>query len=103
MCNIANLHAISLLRLNDLRKSLDWLRRCKELAECNPKCLAITYNNLACYYKKIGHHRTALIQLEKALELEDQQEDNSFKADTHLNVCAVLSGMGRHDLAMHHA
>ena len=61
MCNIANLHAINLLRLNDLRKSLVCLRRCKQLAECNPKCLAITYKNLAFYYKKIGHHRTGLI------------------------------------------
>jgi len=30
-------------------------------------------------------------------------DDLSFKADTHLNTCAVLSLMGRHDLAMHHA
>lgn len=30
-------------------------------------------------------------------------DDLSFKADTHLNLCAVLSIMGRHDLAMHHA
>ena len=30
-------------------------------------------------------------------------DDPSFKADTHLNTCAVLSQMGRHDLAMNHA
>jgi len=30
-------------------------------------------------------------------------DDLSFKADTRLNTCAVLSSMGRHDLAMHHA
>ena len=35
--------------------------------------------------------------------MSNENEDNSFKADTHLNICAVLSGMGRHDLAMHHA
>jgi len=28
---------------------------------------------------------------------------HSSKADTHLNICAVLSEMNRHDIAMHHA
>jgi tetratricopeptide (TPR) repeat protein len=53
--------------------------------------LAITYNNLACYYKQTGNPRTALIYLEKALDLESFMDDLSFKADTHLNTCAVLS------------
>ena len=42
-------------------------------------------------------------KLEQALELECNIEDASFKADTHLNICAVLSQMGRHELAMNHA
>lgn len=41
--------------------------------------------------------------LEKALEIEDDLDDDSFKADTHLNTCAVLSQIGRHDLAMSEA
>jgi hypothetical protein len=41
--------------------------------------------------------------LEKALELEDCIEDAGFKADTHLNLSAVLSQLGRHDIAIHHA
>lgn len=40
---------------------------------------------------RLGHTRTALIYLEKALELEGFLEDSSFKADTHLNISAVLS------------
>jgi tetratricopeptide (TPR) repeat protein len=79
------------------------LKESEKLSENNPRCQAITFNNMACYYKRLGHTRTALIYLERALELEGYMEDSSFKADTHLNISAVLSQMGRHDLAMHHA
>jgi hypothetical protein len=44
-----------------------------------------------------------LIYLEKALELEQDMDDPMFKADTHINTCAVLSSLGRHDVAMNHA
>ena len=51
----------------------------------------MTYNNLACYYRKLGHLRSALIYLEKALDIESKQEQTAAMADTHLNTCAVLS------------
>ncbi|MFO0004261.1 MAG: tetratricopeptide repeat protein, partial [bacterium] len=46
------------------------LRQSEALAENNAHALALTYNNLACYYRKLGHLRSALIYLEKALDLE---------------------------------
>jgi tetratricopeptide (TPR) repeat protein len=79
------------------------LKKAETLSENNPRCQAITYNNLACYYKRQKKTRSALIYLEKALELENDMDDPSYKADTHLNTCAVLSEMGRHDLALNHA
>mmetsp|Transcript_12965 Transcript_12965/g.20081 ORF Transcript_12965/g.20081 Transcript_12965/m.20081 type:complete len:89 (+) Transcript_12965:170-436(+) len=88
---MANLHALNLLRLDKNQQALGWLKKSETLAESNSRCLAITYNNLACYYKKLGHSRSALQYLEKALDLEDCLEDASFKADTHLNLSAVLS------------
>jgi len=103
MCTVSNLHSLNLLRENKLAEALAWLRKSEELSENNARCQAITFNNLACYYKQIGQPRCALIYLEKSLDLENQMDDLSFKADTHLNTCAVLSQMGRHDLAMHHA
>ena len=30
-------------------------------------------------------------------------DDPMFKADTHINTCAVLSTLGRHDVALNHA
>ena len=36
----------------------------------NPRIKAITYNNLACLFRKTKKLRNALLYLEKALELE---------------------------------
>ena len=79
------------------------LRKSEELAENNEKGLAMTYNNLACYYRKQGHLRSALIYLEKALDIESKSAQTTSKADTHLNTCAVLSQLDRHALALNHA
>jgi hypothetical protein len=43
------------------------------------------------------------MMLEEALDIESRQEDTESKAETHLNTCAVLSLLKRHDLAMVHA
>ena len=63
----------------------------------------MTYNNLACYYRMLGHLRSALIYLEKALDIESRQNQTAAMADTHLNTCAVLSQLDRHEVAMIHA
>lgn len=73
------------------------------MCDNNPKCLAMSYNNLACYQRATGHPRNGLIALERALEIESDMrgdDNNDSKAETHLNTCAVLSDMSYHDLAM---
>lgn len=61
-----------------------------------PKYTAVTYNNYACYYRKTGKHRTALMYLQSALELEWKDKKHETLSDTYLNLCAVLSQLGRH-------
>ncbi len=64
----------------------------------------MTYNNMACFYRKRGNLRTALTYLEQSLDIESRMEENfeidvrtsrskytAKKAETHLNTCAVLS------------
>ena len=85
----------------------------------------MTYNNYACLYRKTKELKKALSYLEKALDLEyfclnyypgasTSDELNvditvgqsliiSNPAEIHLNVCAVLSQMGEHENAIHHA
>lgn len=45
----------------------------------------------------------ALQYLQKALKIESRLPDVENPADTHLNTCAVLSQLGRHQSALEHA
>merc|ERR1711998_579986 len=63
---------------------------------------AVTLNNLGCYYKKKGRLRSALKCLGKALKIESRLKDVKNPADTHLNICACQSQLGRHVEALEH-
>eukprot|EP00928_Gymnodinium_smaydae_P056933 TRINITY_DN4021_c0_g1_i3.p1 TRINITY_DN4021_c0_g1~~TRINITY_DN4021_c0_g1_i3.p1 ORF type:complete len:856 (-),score=115.70 TRINITY_DN4021_c0_g1_i3:103-2670(-) len=70
---------------------------------CN-SLLAVTCNNLGCYYKKTGKLHGALSYLRKALKMEeDLGTDEVTLAGTHLNICAILSKLQKHDKAVQHA
>lgn len=74
----------------------------------------MTYNNFACIFRRTKKLRSALSYLEKALEIEynylhfsDQSVDDCLQisnpCDIHLNICAILSQMGKHELALQHS
>jgi len=66
--------------------------------------LAVTCNNLGCYYKKTGKLHGALSYLRRALKMEqDLGTDEVTVAGTHLNICAILSKLEKHDKAAQHA
>lgn len=46
------MQAVNLLKDKNFERSLELLRRGEALAENNDHGLAMTYNNLACYYRK---------------------------------------------------
>ena len=90
----------------------------------NPRIKAITFNNYACLFRKTKKFRNALQYLEKALELEyscinypeynaTEEDESDLKVEEclvisnpceiHLNICAILSQMQKHELALHHA
>ena len=83
--------------------TLDYLRKAELVARDSIVLKATTYNNLACYYRRTGKIRTALSYLIQALELELKQENPKTLADTHLNLCAVLSQLDRHEDALQHS
>lgn len=65
---------------------------------------AVTCNNLGCYYKKVGKYHGALSYLRRALKMEvELKTDAVTVAGTHLNVCAILSKLEKHDKAVQHA
>jgi tetratricopeptide (TPR) repeat protein len=66
--------------------------------------LAVTCNNLGCYYKKVGKFHGALSYLRRALKMEvELNADQVTVAGTHLNLCATLSKLNKHRKAVQHA
>jgi len=53
-----------------VKSALDLLKKSEVLCENNELGKAMTYNNLACYYRRIGKLKTALKYLEQALSIE---------------------------------
>jgi len=65
---------------------------------------AVTYNNMGCFYKSMGRLHTALQYLRKAQKIEERSNGRCQNpAGTHLNICALLSQMGKHQEALQHA
>merc|ERR1719343_1056231 len=65
---------------------------------------AVTYNNMGCFYKSMSKLHTALQYLRKAQSLEERSNGKCQNpAGTHLNLCALLSQMGKHQEALTHA
>lgn len=65
---------------------------------------AVTYNNMGCFYKSMTKLHTALQYLKKAQKIEERPDSKSQNpAGTHLNLCALLSQMGKHQEALQHS
>lgn len=56
----------------------------------------LTYNNYACYYKREGNLKLALRYLRKAAALGTESSGIDNLSVTYLNLCAVLSQMGKY-------
>lgn len=98
MCNLL---AMTYLQQEDFDMVLELLKKAEILTERDFAGKAVTYNNLACYYRRRNKLHAALSYLQKALKIEGRhQVDNP--ADTYLNACAVLSQLGRHQSALEH-
>mmetsp|Transcript_18635 Transcript_18635/g.44356 ORF Transcript_18635/g.44356 Transcript_18635/m.44356 type:complete len:280 (-) Transcript_18635:19-858(-) len=106
-----NVSAMKFLQGEDYETALDLLNRAKQLITADVKfgeqddrrkLLAITYNNMSCIYKRRGLLKTALTLAHKALKLETESTKADNPACTHLNLCAILSRLDRHQHALQH-
>lgn len=73
---------------------LELLKKAEILTERDQAGRAATHNNLACYYRRQGKLHAALTHLQRALRIESRLAAVQNPADTHINVCAVLSQLG---------
>ncbi|TMW57211.1 hypothetical protein Poli38472_003136 [Pythium oligandrum] len=63
----------------------------------------LTYNNIGCCYRKLGKLKSALKYLKEAAQIGAGSTHVRNLSITHLNLCAIQSQLGRHDLALEHA
>lgn len=70
------------------------------------KLKVLTFNNLACIYKKNKHFMMALksvsfaVSLEEELNKDSKDEEKYDIVPTYLNKAAILSEMNKHDKAI---
>ena len=95
--------ATAYLTQDNFQMAMELIKKAEALSEPYEFLRAVTYNNLACYYRRQNKLRTALKYLEKALQLNTAASDSVNRASTHLNLCAVQSEMGKHHEACYHS
>lgn len=103
VADLANSLAMQYLQQDGFAACLHLLRKAETLCGRHKPLHAITLNNVACYYRRRGQPKMALSFLQRALEIEARCKAPHKPADTHLNLCAVLSQLGRHPEAVTHA
>lgn len=102
LCELCNLIAMICLQKEKFEASLDFLKKAEILSQSSFHYKAVTFNNLACYYRRTNKLRIAENYLQRALDIEIKMENPQSLADTHLNMCAVLSQQNHHELALEH-
>jgi hypothetical protein len=104
LAEMCNLLSMSFLQQDNYAVALELLKKAELLSQHHAKEKATTLNNLACYYRRLGKLHTAMGCLKKALAIETKTlRDRRHAADTHLNLCAVLSQLNKHEHALEHA
>ncbi|CAG9329293.1 unnamed protein product [Blepharisma stoltei] len=113
--HILDLNKNAMANLDDPKESLQLLQKAEKilLDGTNPdisrmqnrlKLTAITFNNFGCHYKRIKQPNVALFYLKQAFKLEVQTySDPAAIASTQLNICAINSQLGKHDIALSYA
>lgn len=106
---VCNVLSMAHLQREDYKLCQELLKKAELFTEQNDRMRAITYNNFACLFRKTNKLRNALQYLEAALVLEYKtliSDDDctvsenlmiSNPCEIHLNICAILSQLGKHD------
>ena len=107
LSEMCNLLAMTYLQNDDFATSHKLLQKAELFARNNLPRKAVTLNNFACMYRRRGDLRKALQSLRRAVRIETKLQTMGRvvdkAADTHLNLCAVLSQLSEHTEALGHA
>ena len=101
--------AMDQLQQENYENSLSYLKQAllgiKGISEesLKNKLLAITYNNLGIFFKRVSNFQEALKYLYKSIQLESKiPNEISTISGAHLNICSILSSQGDHSQAIRH-
>lgn len=104
ICTLCTTEAMNLLEKGEFTTSLSLLKRAESLSTvARVETLLEVLQLLSCYYGRLGKPIRALSYLDRAHEIEQSLPYYLSRGKTHLNYCAVLSQMNRHDDALQHA
>ena len=95
LSDILNGAALKHLQMEEYEEAKKLLQKAEMLTGPDDLISAVTYNNIACYYRRKNKLRTALKYLEKAQRIEMKSRVVANPAGTRLNLCAVLSQLER--------
>ena len=98
-----NASAMIYLEATDYDSCYKLLKRAEGLQVRSSRIRSTTLNNLGCYYRKTNKLTTALMYLQKSLEMETRAKTSKNLSDTYINICAVLSSLSMHNDALHSA
>ncbi|OQR82140.1 hypothetical protein THRCLA_11105 [Thraustotheca clavata] len=101
-----NTHAMEQLKKGESESCLELLTKVEALTGRFPMAESLrilTFNNLGCYYRRMKKLKTALKYLTQAASLGGSAHQVKNLSVTHLNLCAIQSQLGRHDVALEHA
>ena len=75
----------------------EFLNKAELLCEQSLTYKTLTLSNFATYYRKLNKPKKALKYLQTSLKIELVNNCQHNIQDTHLNLCAVLSSLNRHE------
>lgn len=86
--------------------AIEYLKQAVKLMQNDDAGKHSTFLNFAALYQKRGEPRVALRYLKQVLAIQQSQPgltSDDKRATVHLNVCATLSCLGKHESALRHA
>jgi len=99
-----NCIALKYINASNFSVALEFLKQAQKLVQNDFHGRKVTYQNFAALYQKKGEPRIALRYLKQLLAIQTECCDDADKrANSHLNICASLSQLGKHESALRHA
>lgn len=95
-----NDHALKFLKEENIREAMKILSRLNKFTDGTelgffPAMRNLTFNHIACCYRRMGKFDEALKYLYRALDFGVSSERMDTIGITHINLCAILSQMNK--------